>query len=261
MVLACSLAYHTLSHNSQAYNSQEQTHAPACYTVMTTSGRIAVAPCGHTGETIIGTYVKCLQGCEGAAAVSGRGEPGHVLNCACKPCQIRRLTKEVVLRTKDGKDLVRLPWDGVSKDLRFTPGKSGYVMHYHFVDNDGKIIARGNLDKYLDAGVEAIARPKFMMDKISMVVERSYEGVKDAVKKYITMTFVNPGNVGFGGAWVFDPADIDPPATPAPATCSGTVTVAAQIQNAINVVGDTIKPSKTYDLKTLRYFPYDRNLK
>lgn len=27
-------------------------------------GKAAIAPCGHAGETIIGTYVKCLKGCD-----------------------------------------------------------------------------------------------------------------------------------------------------------------------------------------------------
>lgn len=28
------------------------------------NGKIGVAPCGHTGEAIIGTYYKCLVGCD-----------------------------------------------------------------------------------------------------------------------------------------------------------------------------------------------------
>lgn len=34
---------------------------------MTTIGKVSVAPCGHKGETIIGTYVKCLVGCDSQA--------------------------------------------------------------------------------------------------------------------------------------------------------------------------------------------------
>lgn len=179
---------------------------------MTASGRIAVAPCGHTGETIIGTYVKCLQGCEGAAATSGRGEPGHVLNCACKPCQIRRLAQEIVLRTKDGKDMVRLPWDGVSKELRFTPNKSGHIMHYHFVDGGGKVIAQGNLDTYVSAGNEVIARPKFMMDRISMEVVQDKPKFSDMVRIVFGPGTSFAGSVGGSYAgWLIDPADLDPP--------------------------------------------------
>jgi hypothetical protein len=29
-------------------------------------GALATAPCGHRGEAVIGDYVRCLEGCEGA---------------------------------------------------------------------------------------------------------------------------------------------------------------------------------------------------
>lgn len=33
-----------------------------------TGGKQQKAPCGHPGETVIGTYVRCLHGCDGEAA-------------------------------------------------------------------------------------------------------------------------------------------------------------------------------------------------
>ena len=61
------------------------------------SGRIAVAPCGHPGEYVIGDYIRCLSGCsEDSPAASspsghawGSADPRGVQ--ACARCDASRL--------------------------------------------------------------------------------------------------------------------------------------------------------------------------
>lgn len=120
--------------------------------VSTIIGKTAIAPCGHTGEVIVGTYVKCSQGCEGPAIIPNRGEPGHVINCACKPCKIRRKTAFIVLRDKGGKDWAKLEWDGVTDVLSSATPKSGDLRHFKFIDTDGKVIGTGNLNAFIGIG-------------------------------------------------------------------------------------------------------------
>lgn len=129
------------------------------------SGRISVAPCGHTGETIIGNYVKCLVGCDGKPAASARGEVGHVPGCTCVPCQIRRRTTKIVLRTREGKDFAVIPWDGVSDSIEFTPSNHGFVTNYRFLDKDDKVVAQGAIsDTFLDSGYKAVIKTKLFID-------------------------------------------------------------------------------------------------
>lgn len=136
---------------------------------MTTIGRISVAPCGHTGEVIIGTYVKCVQGCEGPAFVPRRGEVGHVLNCACQNCKIRRVAKYIVLRDRDGKDWAKIEWDGATDVVVGKSGKSGSIKHYQFLDENGKVVAKGNTSAALYPG-EFKINVKYMMDtSVAMV--------------------------------------------------------------------------------------------
>ena len=138
------------------------------------SGRIAVAPCGHTGETIIGNYVKCLVGCEGKAELSKRGEPGHVVNCACKPCKIRRLARTVVLRTRDGKDIAKAEWDGISETLSIIATADGYIAGYRFLDENGNVVADGAVKNAFGDAVFAgkdeplTAKTKFMLRDSNM---------------------------------------------------------------------------------------------
>lgn len=156
---------------------------------MTMTGKIAVAPCGHNGETIIGTYVRCLQGCEGGAKVARRGEPGHVDNCACKPCQIRRRTTTIVLRTRDGQDFTRFNWDGIEDQLHFISNKSGWVCAFKFLDKDGKVVADGRIQDgwgepvYCEAGYSMTIKTKFMMGDASVRMEVSTAPVKFNVNK------------------------------------------------------------------------------
>lgn len=109
------------------------------------------APCGHPGEHVIGAYVRCLKGCAKDPFVQPktttgkrRGQPGHVDYCACKVCTTRRRTKEVVLRTKDGKE-VRIPWDGATDHLTWRSTLSGYLRHWKLVDADGDVIEEGTV--------------------------------------------------------------------------------------------------------------------
>lgn len=117
------------------------------------------APCGHPGEYVIGTYVRCLQGCEKdphttayKAPVARAGEPGHVEFCACPPCTVRRRGKEVVLRTEDGKEH-RLAWDGVEGKVSFSPANfSGTLRHWKLVDKDGDTVLDGTCDVRFQSG-------------------------------------------------------------------------------------------------------------
>lgn len=134
-------------------------------------GKVSVAPCGHTGETIIGNYVRCAVGCDsGSPRIARRGEPGHVVDCACKPCQIRRRATEIVLRTKSGRDFVRVAWNGVQDELKVQVQGSDYVTNYKFLDSDGNIVAQGELrDRmgnpvFVDDFWPLIIRAKLMMD-------------------------------------------------------------------------------------------------
>lgn len=144
------------------------------------SGRIDVAPCGHTGEVIIGTYIKCLQGCEGEAVHPKRGELGHVRDCACKPCQIRRKTVTIVIRDKGGTDWMKVDWDGSTDVIIAKSSKSGYLRHYKFLDADGKVVGSGSTEGYCDPG-EIKIHAKKMLDAI----------VSSTVAKWVVEEIVN----------------------------------------------------------------------
>ncbi len=158
------------------------------------NGKISVAPCGHTGETVIGTYVKCLQGCDGGVKSIRRGEVGHVENCACKPCQLRRITQTIVIKAKNGDVITTVPWDGASDEIQFMPDKDYWAADYQMLDKDGKIIASGPLMDGLGGpigivgGWPARLRTKFLMDKAGFVVEVS-QSVRTFDPKSVVVTF------------------------------------------------------------------------
>jgi hypothetical protein len=103
-----------------------------------------LAPCGHPGRVVIGTYVECSLKCaEKSAPV--RGVPGHVVMCACKPCQVRRDGVRIVLRSKDGKDVVSMPWDGIARQLVFSSAARSAIRHWWLLDKDDCILASGAL--------------------------------------------------------------------------------------------------------------------
>lgn len=107
------------------------------------------APCGHPGEVIIGTFVRCLQGCDSARTnpPARRGVPGHVEMCACKPCQIRRRTRTIIIRSKAGEDLCRAAWNGRDDNPYVLFDRAGLPRHFALLDEDGNIIASGVLDQ------------------------------------------------------------------------------------------------------------------
>ncbi len=116
-------------------------------------GRSGTAPCGHPGEAVIGTYYRCLTGCDAVAKKTAtpprRGLAGHVEMCACKPCQIHRRVTHIVLRSYDGKDLATIEWDGVSSYVTWKATKSGRIRHWRMFDADGPVVvevASGMLD-------------------------------------------------------------------------------------------------------------------
>lgn len=116
------------------------------------------APCGHPGEYVIGTYVRCLQGCTKDPHTSAyqppapkKGEPGHVDLCACPACTVRRRGNEVVLRTKDGRE-VRLPWDGAKPKVSWTADMQVTVRHWKLVDKDGDVLLDGTCNLNVPPG-------------------------------------------------------------------------------------------------------------
>lgn len=121
------------------------------------NGKKVTAPCGHDGETVVGAYVRCLQGCakdpfvQPQVTARKRGEPNHVDYCACKPCTIRRRAKEVVLRTKGGKE-TRVAWDGIAGVVRWTAEHKDKVRHWKIVDDDGLVLLDGMCDVEMAVG-------------------------------------------------------------------------------------------------------------
>jgi hypothetical protein len=122
------------------------------------SGMKRTAPCGHPGETVIGAYVRCLQGCSQdpylqpqAVVVDHRREPGHVDFCACKPCTVRRRARKVVLRTKGGKTAT-VDWNGVATSIQFNSEFRDTYRHWKLVDEDGDVLADGMCDVYTEVG-------------------------------------------------------------------------------------------------------------
>lgn len=103
------------------------------------SGRQAVAPCGHTGEVIIGTYVRC-EVCDPPNFRSGvgfrpyaevraamdaqqfKGWPQHVRDCACGHCKHARRVCYFDARTKDGRTAWIAEWYGqVNLEVKIIP--------------------------------------------------------------------------------------------------------------------------------------------
>lgn len=103
-----------------------------------------LAPCGHPGERIIGTYVRCLSGCEGAVAiVPDRGVPGHVVACACADCRFRRAATTIVLRNRKGESIASVPYDGKSTATLNWTGFPQAVVHFQILDKDGQVLCHG----------------------------------------------------------------------------------------------------------------------
>lgn len=158
------------------------------------NGKTAVAPCGHTGEHIIGNFILCRQGCGGGTKSSRRGEVGHVENCACKPCQLRRITHTIVVKSKQGKVIATIPWDGVEDEIKFIPGLDAWASDFQMLDKDGKVVTRGILsDGYgnpvaLVGGWSATIKAKFLVNAAAFVVEVS-QGMKKFDPKKVLVTF------------------------------------------------------------------------
>lgn len=163
-------------------------------------GRVSVAPCGHTGETIIGTYVRCLQGCEGTPVLPKRAEIGHVLNCACKPCQIRRKAHFIVLRDDSGKDWAKLPWDGSGDQVLGNAVRTGFLRHFMFLDEDGKIVARGNIDATITPGDYRV-NIKLMIDA-SLRMELAKGAVVSTERKTTVTVVLGTPSVGSVRYWM-----------------------------------------------------------
>ena len=135
-----------------------------------------MAPCGHHGEHIIGNYVKCLAGCDEHSIKlktdvrvmnpPRRGTPGHVDECACAPCRIRRRATLLVVRSKDGHDIIKTTWDGVVDSFTTKAQKSGSVRHFKFLDDSGEIVAEGRVSAYIDVRFPVDINMKFFMDKV-----------------------------------------------------------------------------------------------
>lgn len=126
------------------------------YHMPITPGKITTAPCGCPGEVIIGNYARCLAGCDSgkkSKALSGRrGEPGHVDDCACKKCQVRRAGTLLLFRSEDGRDMATLPWNGTDKSVKWKSAYDGRLRHWIMLDDSDLIVASGTLDVAVKAG-------------------------------------------------------------------------------------------------------------
>lgn len=120
------------------------------------NGKVSVAPCGHTGETIIGNYVRCLLGCEGAPVMAKRGVMGHVDNCACKPCQYRRVTARILLKSKRGGHTKIIDWDGTSTVVISQTNLDTEIRSFQLLDKDDKVIAKGMAQAYVYPGMLSV---------------------------------------------------------------------------------------------------------
>jgi hypothetical protein len=132
------------------------------------------APCGHPGEAIIGTFVRCLKGCDSltkAAPVSARRTPGHVEMCACKMCQIRRSVSTIVLRSKDGDDVAKVPWDGNKDKVSFKVDKTAKLRHWSMLDAQGAEVASGMCDYSVIPGGITIDIQLFMDKHVKLSFE------------------------------------------------------------------------------------------
>lgn len=139
------------------------------------NGKVAVAPCGHTGETIIGTYVRCLAGCEGPKLISKRGVAGHVDNCACKPCQYRRKTHYITMRDRTGKEYIKVEWDGSSNDILGKMDIEEVVMirAFSFLDEYGEVVVKGMCQAYVYPGNLTVRADKLLESVLEGKAARS----------------------------------------------------------------------------------------
>lgn len=140
------------------------------------------APCGHEGEVVIGAYVRCLKGCAKdprttPPAPPRRAQAGHVDFCACRPCTIRRRARQVVVRTKDGKE-ARFDWDGATDHVEWTSTIRGFLRHWKMVDEDGDIVEEGTIFDREETHVGDIIsfdflQPAFLIWDAAILIVRS----------------------------------------------------------------------------------------
>jgi hypothetical protein len=164
-------------------------------------GRVTVAPCGHTGETIIGTYVKCLQGCEGPAELPRRAEIGHVRDCACKGCKIRRVGAYIALKDGRGKIVNSVPWDGTGDSIKATVTVSSVVKHIVILDDQKRIVETGNIDVDIVPGIITIKFGKLLKDGAALIIQQSMEDhLDEALRQLSSFGYGMPGTVITGRA-------------------------------------------------------------
>lgn len=109
--------------------------------------------------------MKCLEGCDrkeiqlktpGPVRVmtpsKRRGEPGHVDDCACAPCQIRRRAKFAVFRDRFGLDIGRVYWNGADNDIEWHAQSTGTIRHWYLTDDNGDVVAGGTADLCVTRG-------------------------------------------------------------------------------------------------------------
>lgn len=162
------------------------------------NGKASVAPCGHTGETIIGSYVRCLQGCEGKAVIDPRREPGHFNACSCFGCDVRRRAHILALRDSKGRTLSATIWDGVTSEIKPDITMSGFVSGFILSDKFGKTV-------YQDSYANAQGKMQDVIPGDSITVKLVFG--KDSLKLDInvdtpTVTVVTTSHhVANGGNW------------------------------------------------------------
>jgi hypothetical protein len=167
------------------------------------------APCGHPGEPVVGTYVRCLQGCAKDPRVhttpiaKKRGEVGHVDYCGCKPCTLRRRARKVVFRTKKGVT-AEVAWDGIAKEVSWmAPAVKDKLRHWRIVDEDGDTLADGMLDVEFSPGdalilnLDTMVPPKLVVHSIPPSVLWAKKQLRQAAKR---ANFDYPLNAYFQGS-------------------------------------------------------------
>lgn len=81
-----------------------------------------------------------------------RGLDGHVEMCACQTCRLMRRGRWLVLRSKDGMDVVRQEFKGTpTQELTFAKVKPCSIRHWRIVDDDGVVLHERPIDFRVDS--------------------------------------------------------------------------------------------------------------
>lgn len=166
-----------------------------------------MAPCGHAGEVVIGTYVRCNVGCDSASVAAGgpvrvmnpprRGTPGHVDGCACRPCQVRRRVCTIVLRSRGGADAAVIPWDGIATVLPWRAVASADVRNWRMLDETGGIVADGAIVDHVWAGREYTTHiDLFINEHVQLRITPVSDDYRDDVNAHVRRAYGSDVDLG-----------------------------------------------------------------